>query len=397
MASGVAAATLPAVANARTPMLGREDFAVQGVFLNAAYTHPMSVRTGARIAAFVAERERHVDRSWTDDNARDAAVAQFAGLVGVRPQDIAIVPSTTTGENMLIDALGIGTGAGVVTDSLHYFGSLALYQQKAVAGMPLKVVRPRGFGIHLADIEQAIDATTRLIAVSLVSGLNGFTHDLTALCAMAHARGVLVYADIIQAAGAMPLDLTATGVDFAGCGGYKWLMGDFGAAFLFVRPDRLPLLQHKAVGWRQVDGHQTHWLPFDPPGTADDFTFLPGPAGLFEIGTPAHGALAALAGSIADLRQVGIARIAQRRRPLIDRLQREIAALGLTCLSPRDNPSAIVTFACRDAATRIKPVLRANGITAQVSSHRVRISPSTYTDDRDITRVIAAIAQAVRS
>ena len=193
MTSGVAAAMLPAVANARAPMLDRADFAFQGVFLNAAYTHPMSRRTGARIAQFVAERERNVDRLWTDDNARDAAVAQFAGLVNVRPQDLAIVPSTTTGENMLMDALGIGPSAGVVTDSLHYFGSLALYQQKAVGGMPLKVVRPRGFGIDLADIEQAIGATTRLIAVSLVSGVNGFTHDLTALCSMAYARGVLVY------------------------------------------------------------------------------------------------------------------------------------------------------------------------------------------------------------
>lgn len=402
LGSSAAATLLPmraaaAAAASGAPSLDRGDFAFQGNFLNAAYTHPMPRRVGDQIEAFRQERLTHADRMWTGDNFRDAAVEQFAGLVHVRPQDLAIVPSTTTGENMLLDALGIGPDAGVVTDALHYFGSLALYQQKATAGMPLRIVKPRDFAIDLADIEAAIDGRTRLIAVSLVSGLTGFTHDLAALCRIAHTRDVLVYADIIQAAGAMPIDLTATGVDFACCGSYKWLMGDFGSAFLYVRPDRMDRLRHRAVGWRQIDDHVTHWLPFDPPGGADDFTFVPGPAGLFEVGTPAHATLASLATSIAALRAADVERIARRRKPLIDRLQHELAALGLTCLSPRDNPSGIATFACRDAGARLRPALKDQGITAQVSTHRVRLSPSSYTSDEDISQVIAVIGRAMKA
>jgi hypothetical protein len=47
---------------------------------------------------------------------------------------------------------------------------------------------------------------------------------------------------------------------------YKWLMSEFGVAFLYVRPDRLPQLKRVQVGWRQVKAHTSHFLPFDPLG-----------------------------------------------------------------------------------------------------------------------------------
>ena len=68
---------------------------------------------------------------------------------------------------------------------------------------------------------------------------NGFQHDLKAVCDLAHAHGAYVYADIIQGVGASPLDVRATGLDFAASATYKWLMGDFGLGFLFVREDLL--------------------------------------------------------------------------------------------------------------------------------------------------------------
>ncbi len=50
--------------------------------------------------------------------------------------------------------------------------------------------------------------------------------------------GALVYADIVQAAGAVPVDVKESNVDFAACASYKWLMGRLraGAAVLSARP-----------------------------------------------------------------------------------------------------------------------------------------------------------------
>ena len=99
----------------------------------------------------------------------------------------------------------------------------------------MRLVRPRDWRIDPADMERVVDRKTRLVAVSLVSWYNGFQHDLKRVCDLAHAHGAYVYADIVQAAGNTPIDVRASGVDFCACSSFKWLMGDFGLGFLYVR------------------------------------------------------------------------------------------------------------------------------------------------------------------
>jgi selenocysteine lyase/cysteine desulfurase len=64
--------------------------------------------------------------------------------------------------------------------------------------------------------------------------VNGFQHDVKRVCEIAHAKDVMVYADIIQAAGNVPVDVKDWGVDATCCATYKWLMSS-GTAFLYVR------------------------------------------------------------------------------------------------------------------------------------------------------------------
>ena len=64
---------------------------------------------------------------------------------------------------------------------------------------------------------------------------HGLLADVKAISELAHAHGAYVYADIIQAAGAVPIDVQAMGIDFAACSTYKWLMGLRGLAYLYVK------------------------------------------------------------------------------------------------------------------------------------------------------------------
>ena len=66
-----------------------------------------------------------------------------------------------------------------------------------------------------ADAQAAVNDKTKLVAISLVSTVNGFEHDLKRVCDLAHAHGAYVYADIVHAAGSTPTNLRAAGVDFA--------------------------------------------------------------------------------------------------------------------------------------------------------------------------------------
>jgi selenocysteine lyase/cysteine desulfurase len=384
---GVAGGLLPAAAAAAVS--GAESFGFDGVCLDAAFTHPVGVFAQVAAVRYVEARRRDPQAVGPRSNPRRGAVERFARLINAAPADIAVVPSTLVGENLLNAALGIGPGAGVVTDALHYDGSLALYGELRRRGAPVTVVRPRGDRIDLADVRAAITRDTRLVAVSLVSGVTGFTYDLAELCALAHGRGALVYADIIQAAGATPIDVKASGVDFAACGTYKWLMGDFGTAFLYVRPDRLDRLRRVEVGWRQVTRQQSHVLPFETAGPAlGEYELADGPAGRFEVSTPAWGALAVAQASLDYILALGVETIARRRQPLIDHLQDALPALGFEPLTPRGARGPIVAFAMRDAATRFDGRLKAAGVRISTYPHRIRISPSVYNTAEDVTRLV---------
>ena len=307
----------PSATPSSSSFVDLQNFSIDGIYLDAAYTHPLGEVTRRAALDYV-----EVRRKDPRQNPRGIAVERFARLINATAQDIAIVPSTMDAENLVNACLGIGAGAGVVTDAVHYDGSLVLYAELQRKGAPLAVVRPRGGRIDLADVRAALTRDTRLIAVSQVSSSTGFEHDLAELCALAHSHGVLVYADIIQAAGALPIDVRASEVDFAACGTYKWLMGDFGTAFLYVRPEILGKIKRVEVGWRQVKDQESHVLPFESPGPAvGPYRLATGAAGIFEVSTPAWGALATVAASLAYIEQIGVAALLRHRQPLLDQLQ----------------------------------------------------------------------------
>ncbi|PZQ59114.1 MAG: class V aminotransferase [Phenylobacterium zucineum] len=392
-----AGALLPGLASASVAASPeRARFPFEGVYLDAAFTHPLGTfvaeaadkLTRARLAAPQAVGPR--------GNPRRGAVERFARLINAAPTDIAVVPSTLAGENMLAAALGIGPGAGVVTDALHYDASLALYGELGKRGAPVAVARPREDGrVDLADLRDLITPQTRLVAVSLVSSATGFEHDLAELCAVAHARGALVYADIIQAAGAIPVDVRASGVDFACCGTYKWLMGDFGAAFLYVHPDRLDRLKRVEVGWRQIRRQDSHVFPFEPPGPAlGAYELAHDAAGLFEVSTPAWGALAAASAGMDYVLARGVQDISHTRQPLTDAVFEGLAGLGFRPLTAKGARSPIVAFAAPNLGLAYSEALRTAGITVSLYRHRVRVSASVYNTTADVERFINVFASA---
>jgi selenocysteine lyase/cysteine desulfurase len=220
-------------------------------------------------------------------------------------------------------------------------------------------------------------------------------HDLAELCAIAHRRGALVYADIIQAAGAVPIDVRATGVDFACAGTYKWLMGDFGTAFLYVRPDRLERLRRVEVGWRQLLAQQGHVLPLEPAGPAlGSYTLHTGAAGIFEVSTPGWGPLATVVGSLDYIFAQGLKRMAAHRANLIERIRDGLASTDFIPLTPQASTGPIIAYAVKDADRRFDAALRAANVKISTYRQRIRISPSIYNDAEDIDRLLSVLHRA---
>jgi selenocysteine lyase/cysteine desulfurase len=372
---------------------GKADFplAEDRTYLNNAGYHPMSVQASNAVEDYLERRTRGAKEPAWDVSA--SVKGDFAALINARPAEISYVTSTMVGENLVVSGLGLGKGAGnVVTDALHFEGSLYLYGSLKQRGLDVRVVKPRDWRIDPRDLERAVDRNTKLVAVSLVSFLNGFQHDLKAVSDLAHAHGAFVYADIIQAAGAMPVDVAAAGVDFCACASYKWLMGDFGLGFFYVREDLLDrVLPRVQYGWRQFDNFEYHMLPHDPPGEFPaTWRALEGAPGHFELGTFSRTAEACLTHSLKLIRQMGPEAIQAHAQSLTARLQKELPGLGYEPLTPPESRSPIVTFVVKDPEAVAAKLARAR-VEVKLEQHYMRVSPSIYNDQRDVDRLLNAL------
>lgn len=373
---------------------GKEAFLAMGVtYLDSAAVHPFSRGARRAVMRYLRTRMLH-DETLTSEATRERVRRKFAALINANPEEVCLVPSTTAGEHLVLQALEIPACAGrIVTDTLHYPGSFYLHEEMSKAGMDVVWLRPhaRG-GIELGDMDAAITRNTRLVAVSLVSSVNGFQHDLKRVCEIAHARGALVYADIVQAAGAVPVDVKDSNVDFAACSSYKWLMGDFGVGLLYARQDLLGHIRRTQFGTSQLKALRTHVYPFDSRGArVASYEVRQDATGHFGTGTIAGAALVQLDHSLDYILRLGVDKIQRHRQPLLDKSRVELERLGYPCMTPRAATSPILAFTCRNAQ-RLEARLGAAKVQIALVDNRFRISPSVFNGMSDVERLIEALS-----
>ncbi len=370
----------------------KADFAIREghTFLNSAYIHPMPVAAADNVRRYALSRSQPDGETWERLDVK----AEFAALINARPSEICFVPNTTTGENFVFNGLGLpAAGGNVVTDALHFEGALIHLQALKREGLDVRMVLPRDWRIELRDLERVVDRKTRLVELSHVAMFTGFQHDLKAVCDLAHAHGALVYADIAQSAGCTPIDVKASGVDFCACSSFKWLMGDFGLGFLYVREDLLDrVVRRTHYGYYMASKMATHFLPYDPAGS-EPFTFeLSSDAtGHFEVGSNALGAWAALSKSLPYIRRLGVEKIQEYRQPMLQRLRKEMPALGFEPMTPAESKSALISFAAKNMGP-VQERLKKAKINARIGANFIRLSPSVFNDMADIDRLLDALS-----
>jgi selenocysteine lyase/cysteine desulfurase len=404
-ASAVAAAGLhsgpsraAAPADSQWPRKADFNIADGYTYINAAYTHP--IPKVALAAARQAAEGRGSLHPVQPTQQRPDPKAIFAALIGAQPSEIAYVPSTSFGENLVVQSLGLHArfAGNVVTDGLHYEGALMHLLELKKKGLDVRIVQPTPEArIDLRDLEKAVDRNTRLIEVSSVAMYNGFEHDMRAIADLAHAHGAYVYADIIHSAGCSPLNIAATGIDFAACSTFKWLMGDFGLGFLYVRQDVQRKLDRPVVGYMEGDVRAYYPPelaagPYVPVSYHLDASasgmFEPGTSGF--IGSAVSAAL--LSASLQYIRQLGLENIQAHRLPLMKRLREEVPRFGFKSVTPADATGGLITFAKKDVyQSGLPQKLRAAGVNVRFSQDWMRLSPSVYNDMRDIERFLESL------
>jgi selenocysteine lyase/cysteine desulfurase len=213
------------------------------------------------------------------------------------------------------------------------------------------------------------------------------------VCDLAHSRGAYVYADIVQAAGNTPIDVRASGVDFAACATFKWLMGDFGLGFLYVKEELLDrVLGQTQFGYYQAATMQSHFLPGDDTASAPySWRLTPDATGHFEVGTSGSGAQHVLMETLPYIRKIGVEKIQAHRQPLLKKLREEMPRLGFAPLTPPESTSALTSFTMKDRANVVERLKKAN-VNVRVAEDFLRVSPSVFNDMGDIEKLLEALS-----
>jgi selenocysteine lyase/cysteine desulfurase len=364
------------------------------VYLDHASSHPLSVHTAAALHRYADWLLHDLGEPWwpTWAGPRDRARQLFAELINASPDEVAYARSTVESESNLLNGMAAFLGDGnVVTHDLHYAPSLYNYEVRRRNGLEVRVVRHRDWRYDLDELARHIDRHTRLVAVSLVSNVNGAVADIRAISELAHDHGALLYADIIQAAGAVPIDVKTMGIDLAACSTFKWLMGVKGFGFLYVRAD---LQGHIIRPSQPSGGVQFNYEPWaavvDPRRPAIAWTPTTGPA-QYEVSYPSYEGLISSQESLAYILGLGVARIRAHVRSLTDRLQQELPALGYASITPPEQDSPICAFTSPDPAATLARARQAGIHVAMRFGNKLRLSPSVYNDHGDIDRLLAAL------
>ena len=391
-AAGLAAlptASCTGSSTAEDPLGVRADFPVMQnlTFLNTAYIGPVSTVVRDAADKYAEEKLMWADSRLQLEN-KEMTRNAFADLFGAKPEEIALLYSTSDGENIVTDGLDLKAGDNVVVDELHFSTTFVLYQELGKQkGIELRVVPVKDGRTRVEDFEARIDSKTRLVSVAWVSNKNGFRQDLHKLAEVAHANGALLYADSVQAIGHFATNLDELGVDFLTTGSYKWLFANFGVAPFFIREEHLDRIQPDRYGHSQV----VEGLP--------GYQFrLEETAAKFEYASLAWSAVFQLDASLKYLKKVGLSRIEEHGISLCGELREGLTKLGFKIWTPEGNLSPILSFAHGQDSDHLRQMLKEEAIDVTLREDKgsvMRVAMAMFNNQNDIQRLLKLLETMV--
>lgn len=310
-------------------------------------------------------------------------------VIGAPPGSVTMNQNVSTLQWIVATCLDFaGDRRRVVYSDLNFHTVNYVWQEQARRRGAEVVVLPSEDGIHppMEALLAAIDERTAIVPVSHVIFRSSAVKDVAAIVKKAHAVGALVLLDCYQSTGTLPFSVTDLEVDFACGGSVKWVCGGPGAAYLYVRPDRMRQFEPMLTGWF------AHKRPFafelGPIDYADDVWRYAG-------GTPAVPALYTARAGWEIVREIGVQRIREKSLRLTRRMMQRADEMGLRVNTPREDAkrggTVCVDFDGAEAAS--KELIRRGILLDYRPRCGIRASPHFYTTDDEVERLFDEIAR----
>ncbi len=271
----------------------RQEFTLNDgeIYLDGNSLGPVSASVRRRVNEVIDDEwGRGLVRSWNDAGWMGEPTRlgdRVAPLIGAQPGEVLVADTLTFLIAKLIGAaLELRPERHVVlTDAANFHSDLYIIEAMCErAGRPVTMTT-----IDRDRLEEYLNDDVALVELTQVDYRTGESLDLAGITEKVHAAGALMLWDFAHSAGAVPLDVTGAGVDFAAGCGYKYLNGGPGApAFLYVRKSWQGKLRNPLPGWLG------HARPFE-----FELTYEPAEGmQAFVTSSPSIVALAALDGAL---------------------------------------------------------------------------------------------------
>ncbi len=363
------------------------------IYLDGNSLGPLPIGVSDRVEEVVTDEwANHLIKGWNVDGwmAQPARIGnQIGRLIGATPGTVTIGDTLSVKVfQALSAALKMRPDRKVILSDSGNFPS-DLYMAEGLIrqldqGYELRVVAPE-------EVASAISDDVAVAMITQVDYRTGRMHDMGEITDAAHRAGAVMLWDLAHSAGAVQVDLAASGCEFAvGCT-YKYLNGGPGApAFIYIRPDLVSRVEPALSGWLGHDAPFAFEQSYRP---AKDIERM-------RVGTPPVIQMAALEEAMKVWDDVDMSAVRAASVRLCDQFIAEVEARcpTLTLASPRDsrNRGSQVSFEFEQGYA-VMQALIAHDVIGDFRAPDVMRFGFTplYIDETDVTRAVEILGDVL--